>query len=524
MYKDTRKKLLKERDDWDAGDTAYDESWLKLTTLVEIYNSAVEMNLGIKYVDKLDLINFDVNELVYDLYQQLYKKPCDTAYFRTAPKTLLELGVYIDKYQDVMKSVFGYSCEGLLPPDNSEYYVLKNGMFVHEQPQETPKKPQPKPQPETKPEPKPIQPKPIDYSKYPPRCTKETFRESKDNKDIYDKAQAKGRGLFNIYLEGLIRSMADKYPNVVLDVSYPVLEKKSGKSNMGRKDFVNIHDGLFMLVHKAKFQKISNRQYGEEVLPSLISPKQYVRKVYSESTLSRFFRTCDCISILHDMIIKSAFDIQPFEDNFAIDGTGFSTNIKNDFYAGKHHEGKKEIDWVNLEALVPVRSSLVVVPYLYFKYESSEKKSGRIIIEEAQELGYNIDTLSADKYYTSKETRQWVHDRGIPHFYCKFKDNVKPPKDDDDSQWAIEYRFWRDHQDEFNKLYHVRSNVESVFSAIKCRTGEEITSKTMSGYFKEVYAKILVYNIYGMITQLFLNGIIPSYVDEEEIKRGLEKA
>lgn len=531
MYKDFRKNYLKNRDDWDLLDTAFDESWGKLTALVEVYNSSVELNLGAKYVDRLYLINFDTEDTVYHLYQQLYGKPSDTVYFRTAPKTLLELGVYIDKYQDLMKSVFEYSCDGLCTPDYSEYYVLKDGKFAHNQAKESPQRTQPKPQ--VKPLPKeetiPAQapakaiPKPIDYSIYPERCTKETFRESKDCKSIYDKAQAKSDLLFNIYLDGLIRSMADKYPDVVLDVPYPHLKKKKSDTKKGRGDFVNIHDGLFMQVHKSKFHRISNKKYISDVLPSLISPTRYIRKIYSESTITRYFRECDCIQLLHDMIVKSAIDIQPFEDNFAIDGTGFSTNIKNDYYAGKHHNGKKETEWVNLQALTPVRSSLVVVPYIYFKYESDERVGINILIKEAQDVGYTIDRLSADKLYGSKDARKWLHDNGVAHFYCEFKDNVNPPNDDDNSQWAVEFRFWRDHKDEFDKLYHVRSNVESVFSAIKCRTGEEVTSRTMSGYFKEVYAKILVYNIYGMITQLFLNGIVPSYVDEEEIKKALGK-
>jgi hypothetical protein len=71
--------------------------------------------------------------------------------------------------------------------------------------------------------------------------------------------------------------------------------------------------------------------------------------------------------------------------------------------------------------------------------------------------------------------------------------------------------FFRDHQDEFYRQYHQRSNVETTFSMIKAKFGGYVRSKTPTAQVNEVLCKVLAHNLCCLVQSFFEFGIEPGF-------------
>ena len=69
------------------------------------------------------------------------------------------------------------------------------------------------------------------------------------------------------------------------------------------------------------------------------------------------------------------------------------------------------------------------------------------------------------------------------------------------------FNFFHQNQEAFMHLYHKRSNVESCFSMIKRKFGNNIKCKKEISQDNEILAKVLVHNICVLIQEIFLNKI-----------------
>ena len=76
------------------------------------------------------------------------------------------------------------------------------------------------------------------------------------------------------------------------------------------------------------------------------------------------------------------------------------------------------------------------------------------------------------------------------------------------SQKGPLYRLWLQ---SFDRNYHKRSNVESVFSALKRKFVESIRSRKPVAQVNEVLCKLIAYNLMVVVHEMFENGIAPSF-------------
>ncbi|MGD0718727.1 MAG: transposase [Thermoplasmata archaeon] len=77
--------------------------------------------------------------------------------------------------------------------------------------------------------------------------------------------------------------------------------------------------------------------------------------------------------------------------------------------------------------------------------------------------------------------------------------------------WQKAYHLFQANREEFDRNYHMRSNVESVFSALKRKFGENIRSRTPTAQVNEVLCKLIAYNLTVVIHEMFENGIAPQF-------------
>ena len=67
------------------------------------------------------------------------------------------------------------------------------------------------------------------------------------------------------------------------------------------------------------------------------------------------------------------------------------------------------------------------------------------------------------------------------------------------------------HQDEFERNYHKRSNVEAVFSALKLKLGENARSRISVAQVNEILCKLITHNLTVVEYEMFENGIAPMF-------------
>jgi hypothetical protein len=83
--------------------------------------------------------------------------------------------------------------------------------------------------------------------------------------------------------------------------------------------------------------------------------------------------------------------------------------------------------------------------------------------------------------------------------------------------WAELFRHFCEHRDTFMQRYHQRSNVESVFSAIKRKFGDSVRSKTDVAMVNEVLAKVIAHNICVVNQEMHELGIAGRFWDDDVV-------
>ena len=65
----------------------------------------------------------------------------------------------------------------------------------------------------------------------------------------------------------------------------------------------------------------------------------------------------------------------------------------------------------------------------------------------------------------------------------------------------------KEYEEEFNKKYHKRSNVETTFSMLKTRFNNKVMTKRLTSNINEIKIKCLCHNICVLIQEMFENNI-----------------
>jgi hypothetical protein len=119
----------------------------------------------------------------------------------------------------------------------------------------------------------------------------------------------------------------------------------------------------------------------------------------------------------------------------------------------------------------------------------------------------NLDEVSADRAYLSNENLTAIEDAGASPF-VPFKVNSQG---EGSAAWRKMLGCFMYRQDEFQAHYHLRSNAESVFSAIKRKFGGAVRSKKYAAQTNEILCKILCYNLSILAQAMRALGIAPSF-------------
>lgn len=211
-------------------------------------------------------------------------------------------------------------------------------------------------------------------------------------------------------------------------------------------------------------------------------------------------------ALLTTLVEESAAPLACVESKFAVDATGFSTVSYRRWYDAKYGKEMKAARWIKAHATIGVTTNIVTAIKVT---ESNVNDSPELpALLESTAKRFQIGEVSADKAYLSHVNLAVIESHGaIP--YVPFKSNSKG---DGSAAWRRMYGMFLFKQDEFLQHYHLRSNVESTFSALKRKFGPSVRSKNPTAQVNEVLCKTLAFNLTMLVHAMHELGIDPSFV------------
>ena len=108
-----------------------------------------------------------------------------------------------------------------------------------------------------------------------------------------------------------------------------------------------------------------------------------------------------------------------------------------------------------------------------------------------------LGIVSADKGYLSRDNFQLVADKGGEAFipFKKGKKKGSTPKAKNHPAWKYAFHFWKTLNGIYMTIYHQRSRIECVFSALKKRYGDKLYSRSAIMRRKEMALRFIAYNL-----------------------------
>ncbi len=171
----------------------------------------------------------------------------------------------------------------------------------------------------------------------------------------------------------------------------------------------------------------------------------------------------------------------------------------------KHGE-KREKRWLKVHAIVGTKTH-VVIRAVVSDTNSGDAPQFEPLRRGALEDGFRPKIVVADKGYLSREAYTLGEQLGLGT-YIPFKSN-SVGRAEGSPAWARAFHLFQANRAEFDRNYHRRSNVESVFSALERKFGENIRARTPTAQVNEVLAKLICYNLTVVVHEMFERGIAP---------------
>jgi transposase len=127
-------------------------------------------------------------------------------------------------------------------------------------------------------------------------------------------------------------------------------------------------------------------------------------------------------------------------------------------------------------------------------------------------VNFKVEKVSADKAYLSKENLAVIYQIGaLP--LIPFKVNSQGRARGSEF-WRKAYLFFTKNHAEFEKYYHLRSNVESTFSMIKRKQSHKLRTKSEVSQTNEILIKCLVHNLMVLCQEVFELNLDVDFIDK----------
>lgn len=257
-----------------------------------------------------------------------------------------------------------------------------------------------------------------------------------------------------------------------------------------------LRDSLFASALKV-YSQFSLRRFQTDL--RLAKEKGFTDKIPCYSSVGKFMERADITPMLYGILLKSSLPLKAIETKFAIDSSGFSTKNFGE-YCNIKHKMNKQHEWMKAHICIGVKTGIITSAKIT---EETGADSPQFIpmLEETKNNGFSIMEASGDKAYSSRDNVGYVDSIGGTAFIPFKSGSVGKPRGKSWA-WRKMFHYFMMNREEFLEHYHLRSNVESIFGAIKNKFGGSLKSRTKTAQTNELLLKLICYNITILIQQM----------------------
>jgi transposase len=259
------------------------------------------------------------------------------------------------------------------------------------------------------------------------------------------------------------------------------------------------------------YSTFSSRRFASDLADA--KQRGYVQNTMHYNQVSKYLQADDSTEPLRQLVIRSALPLRAVETDFAVDSTGFTTSRFYRWFDEKWGKERSGRDWVKCHAICGVRTGIVCDAQVTDRDVNDCPLLPGLVKQTAK--NFTIGDVSADKGYLSADNVDVIHAVGGTAF-------IAPKVTTTGAagglfEKMVHYYMYR--RDEFLTHYHQRSNIESVFSAIKRKFGDNVRSKMDTSMKNEVLCKLVCHNICRVIKSQIELGIEPEFWPENDEPR-----
>lgn len=234
----------------------------------------------------------------------------------------------------------------------------------------------------------------------------------------------------------------------------------------------------------------------------------YIDRVPHFNTLKDFFNCPATYDLLSKLLVITAIPLRKLEDKYSLDSSGFGSYTHERWIRAKYgnNNSKKNMkNYMKGHILVGTKTNIICECEITPGNFSDVRQAPKIIMNASN--NFKIKEFSADKAYGSKLVYRIVQSIGaIP--YIPFKHTTTEPTKNSPEIWNAMFLMFKNNSREWEKHYHIRSNVETTFAMVKRRFGEILLSKNYVAQRSELMMKFICHNICCLIQEMYERNVV----------------
>jgi transposase len=222
-------------------------------------------------------------------------------------------------------------------------------------------------------------------------------------------------------------------------------------------------------------------------------------------TITKYLEDPALTDLLRELVRESASPLASIEDRFAVDSTGFTTSVYERFYDVKYGGKKTRKRWVKAHVICGVNTHVITDVIVSDDRTGDAPQLPELVSNTAQR--FDVREVAADKAYSSHRNYDAIESAGgVPYIPFKVGTTGEGP-----ALWKKMWALYQYKSTDYLKAYHVRSNVEATFSAIKRKFGGAVRSKGFTAQRNEVLCKCLAFNLTMLVHSLHEFGVAAEF-------------
>jgi transposase len=277
---------------------------------------------------------------------------------------------------------------------------------------------------------------------------------------------------------------------------------------MGRPR-IPLRDAIFSACFKV-YSTFSGRRFMTDLREA--HSEGFISRCPSYNSVFAVLESPETFDVLKALVLASAAPLKPIETKFACDSTGFSGCRFDRWFDEKWGTPIKTTKraWVKCHIMCGVKTNVVAAVEIHGQHAHDSPQFEPLLVSTAER--FKVEEVSADLAYSSHDNLISAALVGAAPM-IPFKVNTTPAMG---GLWAKCFHYFQMNREEFLKRYHLRSNVESTFSAVKRKFGDGVRSKLDVAMKNEVLAKLVCHNICCVIQEMHESGVDPTFWDKAQ--------